>query len=277
MIPNLVSVVVPCYNQAQYLSEALNSVVAQTYGNWECIIVNDGSPDNTEEIAKRWYTKDPRIKYLNRQNGGLSSARNAGIAVATGEFILPLDADDKIYPDYLELAVPHLRTNENIKLVYADAELFGQLRGSWNLPAYSLKKLAIRNIIYCSCLFRKVDFDSYGGYREDMIHGLEDWDLWLGILKNGGEVYRIPKTLFCYRTKEGSMSRELLNSEKTSVSRKIVYKHHEDFYDKQFGDPIQLLNIIQDRDNEISELKRKLKLIDNSKLWRVRKIFRRNS
>ena len=100
----LISVVVPCYNQAQYLDECLQSVLNQTYQDWECIIVNDGSPDNTEEIAKNWVEKDTRFIYLSKENGGLSSARNAGIEIAKGEWILPLDADDKIGERYLELA-----------------------------------------------------------------------------------------------------------------------------------------------------------------------------
>lgn len=73
---SLISVIVPCYNQAQYLDECLQSVLDQTYQNWECIIVNDGSPDNTEEIALRWTKKDSRFRYLKKENEGLSSARN---------------------------------------------------------------------------------------------------------------------------------------------------------------------------------------------------------
>lgn len=82
----LISVIVPCYNQAQYLDECLQSVYDQTYQNWECIIVNDGSPDNTEEIVLQWTKKDARFNYLKKENGGLSSARNAGIDIAKGEF-----------------------------------------------------------------------------------------------------------------------------------------------------------------------------------------------
>ncbi|MFV8358229.1 glycosyltransferase family 2 protein, partial [Flavobacterium sp. XS1P32] len=87
-----VSIIVPCFNQAQYLSEALKSVLEQTYENWECIIVNDGSPDDTKQIAQKWVEKDSRFKYIFKENGGLSSARNEGINYAKGTFILPLDA-----------------------------------------------------------------------------------------------------------------------------------------------------------------------------------------
>ncbi len=89
-----VSIIVPCYKQAQYLSECLNSVLMQSYEHWECIIVNDGSPDNTEDIAKLWMEKDVRFSYIKKVNGGLSSARNAGLKIAKGEWVQFLDCDD---------------------------------------------------------------------------------------------------------------------------------------------------------------------------------------
>ena len=101
----MVSVIVPCYNQAIYLPEALNSLLAQTYQCWEAIVVNDGSPDETEKVALEYTWKDSRIKYVFKENGGLSSARNKGIELAQGEFILPLDADDIIHPEYMEKAM----------------------------------------------------------------------------------------------------------------------------------------------------------------------------
>ena len=99
----LISVIVPCYNQAQYLDECLQSVLDQTYQNWECIIVNDGSPDHTEEVANKWLEKDPRFRYIDKENGGLSSARNAGLKEAKGEWIQFLDCDDKINTISFEL------------------------------------------------------------------------------------------------------------------------------------------------------------------------------
>lgn len=102
MSSKTVSIIVPCYNQAQYLDECLNSVLDQTYPNWECIIVNDGSPDNTEEVAMKWTNKDERFKYLYKTNGGLSSARNFGLQHSSGQYILFLDSDDLIEIKKLE-------------------------------------------------------------------------------------------------------------------------------------------------------------------------------
>ena len=100
---NKISIIVPCYNQAQYLDECLQSVLEQTYENWECIIVNDGSPDDTEVVAKKWLEKDNRFQYLYKKNGGLSSARNAGIKQAKGVYIQLLDSDDLLQKDKLKI------------------------------------------------------------------------------------------------------------------------------------------------------------------------------
>ena len=223
-----VSIIVPCYNQAQYLSEALQSVLDQTYENWECIIVNDGSPDNTIEVAQEWVKKDSRFIYLYKENGGLSSARNAGIAIAEGEFILPLDADDRIGKDYTLLAMKTFQEDSDLKLVYCKAEKFGEESGSWNLPVFSLFELARQNMIFCSALYRKEDWSRVDGYDENMIFGLEDWEFWIAILKNGGEVKCLDEVEFYYRISENSMARTV-NIKHKEFSEKYVSKKHLDF------------------------------------------------
>lgn len=117
----LISVIVPCYLQAEYLDECLQSVYDQTYSNWECIIVNDGSLDNTEEIAKRWLEKDNRFRYIYKENGGLSSARNAGIREAKGEWIQFLDSDDMIHKSKF---IDSKLYFENCDLTITDFQLF---------------------------------------------------------------------------------------------------------------------------------------------------------
>lgn len=101
MKKGLVSVIMPCYNQGCYLSEALESVINQTYSDWECIIIDDGSTDSSEEIAKEYCQKDGRIRYIYQDNAGVIAARNNAIAASSGEYILPLDADDSISTVYL--------------------------------------------------------------------------------------------------------------------------------------------------------------------------------
>jgi glycosyltransferase involved in cell wall biosynthesis len=121
----MVSIVVPCYNQAQYLDAALQSVFVQTYANWECIIVNDGSSDTTDEIALDWINKDQRFKYFSKQNEGLGKTRNYGIARSKGLYILPLDSDNQLMKDFTQEAIAVFEKNQDVGVVYGDAEYFG--------------------------------------------------------------------------------------------------------------------------------------------------------
>ena len=228
----LISVIVPCYNQAQYLDECLQSVLDQTHTDWECIIVNDGSPDHTEEIAKKWVEKDARFRYLFKENGGLSSARNAGIEIAKGEWILPLDADDKIGVRYLELAEKEFEKDYTV--IYCEAELFGNEIGKWHLPEFSLENLAKKNCIFCSAFYKKEDWKKVNGYDINMIYGLEDYEFWISLLKNKNTVKKLPQTLFYYRVKENSMLTNL-KSERINKMFNYISKKHTDFFLEYLG------------------------------------------
>jgi len=234
MSSKTVSIIVPCYNQAQYLDECLNSVLDQTYPNWECIIVNDGSPDNTEEVAMKWTNKDERFKYLYKTNGGLSSARNEGIKNAVGTLILPLDADDKIANIYCELAINALVKNSSLSLIYANSEKFGLVNEIWDLTEFSIEKLATENLIYCSAFFKKEDWERVGGYDENLMQGLEDWEFWIAILKKGGNVIKLKETCFYYRIKETSMITSLKDENKKIIFDYISIKH-ADFFVQHLG------------------------------------------
>lgn len=225
----LVSIIVPCYKQAEFLNEALQSVLEQTYQNWECIIVNDGSPDITYEIAQEWLKKDSRFKYLYQENGGLSSARNLGIANAKGTFVLPLDADDKIANNYTSIAMQAFIENPKLKLVYCKAQKFGEVNDYWELPTYSVTSIANQNMIFCSAFYRKNDWQKVNGYDTNMLYGLEDWEFWIAILKNGGEVYCLPSICFFYRIKPNSMIKQI-TPEKNTLLHEYVAKKHPDFF-----------------------------------------------
>jgi glycosyltransferase involved in cell wall biosynthesis len=230
----VISIIVPCYNQAQYLDECLQSVFEQTFSNWECIIVNDGSQDNTEEIATIWSQKDNRFVYLKKENGGLSNARNSGIEIAKSEFILPLDADDKIGKEYCQLALDIFKKDSSIKIVYCKAEVFGEQTGYYPISEFSLKKLCQKNIIFCTAFFKKSDWKFVGGFDENLKFGLEDWEFWIAILKNGGTVYRINEILFYYRIKSNSMLKNLTDKQQ-SYSEEYISLKHADFFIKNLG------------------------------------------
>lgn len=230
MTTPLVSIIVPCYNQAKFLPETLDSVLAQTYKNWECIIVNDGSVDNTEQIAIHYCNKDIRFKYIKQENQGLAQTRNNGIKASNGYYILPLDADDKIGETYLEIAVHRFTDYPETTLVYCNAELFGTINQPWDLPDYNYSDFIWRNSIFCTAMYKKTDYDKTKGYNPNMKYGFEDWDFWLSLLNEESVVYRINKTLFFYRQKNNSMTTTTLNNIEEIYM--TIFDNHNNIYQK---------------------------------------------
>lgn len=238
MDKTLVSVIVPCYKQAGFLPETLEVILAQTYQNWECIVIDDGSPDNTEEVAGEYVKKDSRIKYMRQENQGVSSARNNAIRQSLGKYILPLDADDLIAPTYLEEAVDYLENHPEVKVVYCQAEKFGAVNCKWDLSDYDFNKMLFENLLFCTALFRRSDYDKCGGYNENMKAGVEDWDFWLSLLGPDDKVYRIDKVLFYYRIKEVSRNTVAKDDDKMMALRRIIYNNHKEYYQEYVQDII---------------------------------------
>lgn len=249
---SIISIVVPCYNQAQYLDECLQSVLDQTYQNWECIIVNDGSPDNTEEVAMEWVEKDNRFKYFRKENGGVASARNFGIERAQNEWILPLDGDDKINTDYLKLASEKFLGDYSV--IYCEGEYFGKKSGRIPAEDYDGKLMLRKNLIFCSGFFRKEDWKKCGGFDSNMKYGLEDWEFWINLLKNTD---RKPLKLnyigFYYRIKELSRNSSMHEGRDTIMINYIVNKH-QDIYEKYFGTYYTLVNRAENLQLKIDRL-----------------------
>lgn len=231
----IVSIVVPCYNQAVYLGDALDSVLNQTFDLWECIIVNDGSTDNTKQVALQYCDKDRRFSYVEQHNAGLSAARNMGVKCSKGEFILPLDSDDKIDSEYLFKAVSCFKKDKSLSIVYCRAAFWGKRRGEWILPPYSLERMLGQNCIFCSAFYRRTAFDEIGGYNVNMKYGYEDWDFWLSIIERGGNVYKIDDILFYYRIRKKSMARSLDKNKMLYLRRKI-WENHRQLYANTFWD-----------------------------------------
>lgn len=231
-----VSVIVPCYNQELYISETLESIYNQNFRNFECIIVDDGSTDNSRDIIERFCTNDKRFKYFYQKNQGLSSARNTAIKNSQGKYILPLDSDDLISKTYIAEAVNVLEENDNISIVYSNAKFFGKRNHLWKLPDFDIEMMLARNLIFCSAVFRKSDYLKTSGYNINMKYGLEDWDFWLSILALGGEVFKLEKIHFFYRIRGNSMLRSL-TSNKNSLLRRQVWLNNRGLYADFFYDP----------------------------------------
>ena len=200
-----VSVVIPCYNYAYYLPEAVESVINQTYQNFEIIIVNDGSTDNTREVADQIIANHParKIRLINQENSGQPAiSRNRGIAAAIGQYILPLDADDKIAPTMLDECLHILETDSTVAIAYTDSIFFNEVK-SWrqNYQDYDFQMLLYGNRqCYCA-LYRRQVWEAVGGYATNVI-GYEDWDFWIACGEKGYFGKYISRPLFYYRVKE---------------------------------------------------------------------------
>lgn len=234
-----VSVIVPCYNLGKYLPDALESVLHQTFPDWECIVINDGSVDETAAVAGRFCQQDRRFSLINQKNAGVSNARNIGIRHSHGVYILPLDADDVIAADYLEKAVGVLDSDDNADIVYGRAMWFKESLASAKplpLPDFTIERMLARNCIYVSALFRRVDYDKTLGYNPDMGGGYEDWDFWLDMIKNGAaHIVRLDSVVFYYRVRHGS--RNDVDNVQLTVLRKKLWEHHKVLYGSWFFDP----------------------------------------
>ncbi|WP_407484487.1 glycosyltransferase family 2 protein [Elizabethkingia miricola] len=188
----LISVIVPCYNQAEYLDECLQSILDQTYQHWECIIVNDGSPDNTEEIALKWVDKDVRFRYVKKENGGPSSARNTGLKEAKGIWVQFLDGDDLIeaqkfekssslFSAGIDIIISGYRYFENsegtfIKRIVGRDDFIPEVYITKDDKIDLKKVFRIKNPFVISApLYRVIIFKMIGGFNEEL-YALEDWE-----------------------------------------------------------------------------------------------------
>jgi glycosyltransferase involved in cell wall biosynthesis len=220
----LVSIIIPCYNQGQYLAESIGSVLASDHDDLEIIVVDDGSTDpETVRIIKA--LDYPKTKLIRRQNGGLAAARNSGIAEARGRYILPLDADDRIGPQYISQAVAALEANSGLGIVYCHAEKFGAETGPWRLSQFSRWRMALGNVIFCSAIYRRDDWNEVSGYDESLQRGWEDWDFWLGLLERGRKVLCLPHVGFYYRKSPTSLAAGMSAELKLALHRRMMFEH----------------------------------------------------
>eukprot|EP00873_Tetraselmis_striata_P024002 jgi/Tetstr1/444266/TSEL_032158.t1 len=219
-----VSIIVPLYNQPDVLGETVDSVVAQTFKDWEMIIVNDGSTDNSQQLAAalvaRYSAQGYRMRLLLKKNGGLADARNFGIRFARAEWIFPLDSDDIIATDFLEKAMALLDgANGRANLAIANLQGFGR-DFTWILPEYDPLDLRYTNMFHCSAVFHKSLWDAMpGGYPTTTLFGYEDWAFWVGVEQRVGiRPLYVREFAFLYRIREESMHQTLLKNQEFSLS-----------------------------------------------------------
>ena len=240
MKKELVSVIIPCYNQEKYLSETVQSVIASDYRPLEIIIVNDGSEDNSIEVALQLEKQYSEIRLINQANGGVAKARNTGIDAASGKYILPLDGDDLISKEYIKEGIAILESNPHVKVVYCQAMKFNESKKKlWKLKPFSRNRLAQDNMIFVSSLFRKTDAESVGGFSEDMKMGREDWEFWIKMLKNGGKVVQLPITGFYYRQTPKSRRKKTGTNRNKRERIHYLNSRHLDFFQRELNGPLR--------------------------------------
>jgi GT2 family glycosyltransferase/glycosyltransferase involved in cell wall biosynthesis len=226
-----VSVVIPCYNAGLYLDEAVQSALAQTWSDIEIIIVDDGSTDaSTLQLLNEstW----PRVRVFRQANAGPAAARNRAIREATGDYILPLDADDTLEPTYVAKAVAVLDAQPQVGIVYCKAMKFGVgQEGPWELAPYALAELVIGNVIFVSAMFRRSDWELVGGFDEQLQFGIEDYDFWVKLVHRGREVVQLDEYLFNYRVSEQSRTRLFeKDDERVVAAYARIFRTNRDFY-----------------------------------------------
>ena len=260
----LVSIVIPCYNQAPYIAETVDSVLAQTYTGIEVIIVNDGSTDHSDEEIRKILKTSPQIKYLQLENGGVSRARNKGIESASGALILPLDADDLIAAEYVEMAVREFEKDPELVVVTAQGKFFGKEEGDWNLEEFSMKKMLHGNVIFCPSVFRKNDWRAVDGFDETMNH-LEDWDFYIRLTSlRPNKVKRLNYRALLYRIKdENARNTEGFKDGTYNDTALYLYTKNKSLFYEHYGNPSLMIKEIENlkweitkRDRELSFLKR---------------------
>lgn len=241
-----VSVVIPCYNQGDYIEETVESVLGQTYSAIEIIIVNDGSTDHSHDIIQNILRKNPEIKYILLENGGVSRARNKGIEKASGKYILPLDADDLIERDYISLAMDEFSADPQLMVVTAQGRFFGREKGDWNLADFSMKKMLHGNVIFCPSIFKKSDWRTVGGFDENMTH-LEDWDFYIRLTSlRPNKVKRLNYRALLYRIKEeNSRNTEGFKDSTYNDTVLYLYTKNKNLFFEHYGNPSLMIKEIE--------------------------------
>jgi glycosyltransferase involved in cell wall biosynthesis len=214
----LVSVVIPCYNQAHFLGEAIESVLGQTYKRHEIVVIDDGSTDDTAEVAGRY----AGVRLIRQENGGLSRARNAGIEHSEGEYLVFLDADDRLLPEALRTGVEYLGSHEECVFVFGHYRFIAQ-NGSplaeCRPPIHSdyYASLLQRNFIgmHATVAYRRALFESIGGF-DGVLDACEDYDLYLRTARTF-PIYNHARLVAEYRRYDGAMSSDPGRMLKTAI------------------------------------------------------------
>lgn len=226
----LVSVIIPAYDVAKFIGEALNSAFAQSFKDYEVIVVNDGSPD-TPELERTLAPYMPRMVYIKQENRGVSAARNTGIKAARGSLIAFLDGDDVWLPHYLEVQVKRIQADPSIDVLYPNVVMFGDSSEDGEefmtlCPSngeVTFERLLRQECNVSNCSIARKETIVRAGMFDESLRSVEDFDLWLRVIKGGGRIVYHRDVLARYRRRPGSLTADpiWLSEHILTVLRKV--------------------------------------------------------
>ena len=240
------TIVMACYNDGLFLEEAVRSVNNCISELYDFIIVDDGSNDpHTLEVLDELRHKNFHI--VTQPNKGLSAARNHGISLSNSDYILPLDCDNKLRPDYLVEGIRILDIDPRIGVVYGNRQNFGKGLELVLVPDFDPLLLACDNYIDACAVFRKKVWEDCGGYDENL-RGWEDWEFWINAYSHGWQFYHASWILFDYRTREDSLSHRCTEDEKGMQIVRYMYQKHASFFRERYKELYDLKMICEQSD-----------------------------
>ena len=258
-----ISVVIPCYNQAPYIAETLQSVIAQSYKNLEIIIINDGSTDKSPEIVKSFEAKHKNIKVFNIENGGVSKARNLGIEKASNELIFLMDGDDTINEEYIEKLYAEFENDSETIISIGKAAYFGNHAGEWTFPKFTMKKMLHGNIIFCGLMFKKQDWERAGKFDENLKYR-EDWDFFIRLSNlNPNKIKQVDYLGFNYRLTGNGRDTNLKDHNLLQEINLYIYNKNKDLYFSYYDDPISLIKEVETLKWHNEKKRREIEYLNN--------------
>lgn len=275
-----ITIVIPCYNHGHFLLEALQSLTLCDRDLYQVVIVNDGSTDG-DTLAILAQLQDQGYFIHHQTNNGLANARNQGIKLANTPYILPLDCDNKIRPNYLTKSIAILDQQPNIDVVYGNVHYFGEQDLVWALPDFDLVHLLARNYIDACAVFRKTTWQKVGGYDEQIPDrlGYEDWDFWLSVAEQGGGILSFSRNCLDYRIRSDSMVQACKIPRNHSRLVEYICRKHEKLYAQYL--PLVLaekeylsFSQIKELQDQVQQLQQTIAWMESSKFWRLRQLLK---
>jgi glycogen synthase len=257
-----VTVVMPVFNLGRYMPAALRTVRAQTFTDFELIVVDNGSTDSHTLGVLDGCRREGLTVLRITENRGPSAARNHGIAAGRGEYVVCLDPDDLLMPRFLERTVAKLNDVAAAGIATTGVTFFGRQRGSFIPPEADFVRLLCGSVIPSCSVFRRTAWEQVGGYVERTqapIEGFEDWSFWISIVEQGWTWAVVPEHLYRFRARKGSLSRHGL-SQRPRLLRELVAQH-EDSYRAHVADIVVLM------DERVRGLR------ERGLRWQLRRVF----